>query len=192
MSVMSHAGAELRLDLDLSGLPTGAELLTVDVVAGAVADAADNLALPAAAFAPLADLTPPSFTLTVQFDNKVVLDWSEEVVPATSTTGPLSSKFTTYIFGGTATLSGSVSVSTAPRRWVVNLPLLSTPTGGEVLEIILAPAPPPTSAPPRTQTRSGRHPPARREGLHVRARPPRRQPRSLSHSPNRSPRVALV
>ena len=77
-----HGATVVLLELEFAGTPSGAELLTVDVLPGAVADLADNLALPASATAHLTDLTPPSFTLTVQFDNSVELQWTEPTVAA--------------------------------------------------------------------------------------------------------------
>ena len=46
---------------------------------GAIVDAYNNPAAPAYLHALLTDLTPPSFALTVQFDNSIEVRWSEAV-----------------------------------------------------------------------------------------------------------------
>ena len=154
VSVISHYGAEVELWLDLSGLPTGAELLTVDVLPGAVADLADNLALPASATAHLTDLTPPSFTLTVQFDNSVELQWTEPTVAALgdalNASMPTVAAWVSAIDGVELSLSvpseytgdrayfgaaPALDTTTDASIWRFDLDLDGVATGNEVLEL---------------------------------------------------------
>ena len=112
---VQHGATIVLLELEFAGTPSGDELLTVDVLPGAIVDAYNNSAAPAYLHAPLTDLTPPSFALTVEFDNTIEVRWSEAVTdPEDEPTTVLDVALT----GGAATLTNwSLGAPTRVPAW---------------------------------------------------------------------------
>ena len=118
VAVEAVSESVLRLDLQLDGSSDGSELLTVDVLPGAVLDLAGNSALPAPVQASLEDHVAPTFALTMQWDNTLELQWSELVRDIGGVVGPrLLSAFDVNVSGGNAVRGSGyalISNSTVP------------------------------------------------------------------------------
>ena len=130
------------LDIDLSGTPNGAEVLTVNPVDDSIYDTIGNEASTSQSnnTATLNDQAGPTISSVSLASNNssITVTFSEAVYNTNGGSGALqASDFSFSIIGGTATLSSATPSSISPNGnvYTLGISLSGTPNGGEVLTV---------------------------------------------------------
>jgi len=141
-SGLSPNGNVYTLDIDLSGTPNGAEVLTVNPVDDSIYDATGNEASTSQSnnTATLNDQAGPTISSVSLASNNssIAVTFSEAVYNATGGSGALeASDFSFSIIGGTATLASATPSSISPNGnvYTLGISLSGTPNGSEVLTV---------------------------------------------------------
>jgi len=141
-SGLSPNGNVYTLDIDLSGTPNGAEVLTVNPVDDSIYDATGNEASTSQSnnTVTLNDQAGPTISSVSLASNNssIAVTFSEAVYNATGGSGALeASDFSFSIIGGTATLASATPSSISPNGnvYTLGISLSGTPNGSEVLTV---------------------------------------------------------
>lgn len=132
--ISDYSETEYVIDLDLQNVADGSEQLTFNVLPDAIFDAKNNAAIPVEIIETLNDNTYPVFDIFVALDNKIQVNFTEDV---TDNLGGdlLITDFDIVLDGGSSTIGTPVLEKISQAEWSIDLDLQTPPNGLEEVTI---------------------------------------------------------